>query len=103
MGRKHEDGQKQIKRQRAIKRHVSQIKNQLSLWRWGLPETSEAGGITLADNKKDVKIFNIREKKLYPYSQSFILYSLSLVAFLYIFFHKERWKKIKIPYQNFRF
>ena len=66
MGRKHEDGQKQIKRQRAIKRHVSQIKNQLSLWRWGLPETSGAGCITLADDKKDVKIFNIREKDKNP-------------------------------------
>ena len=66
MVRKHEDGQKQIKRQRAIKRHVSQIKNQLSLWRWGLPETSGAGCITLADDKKDVKIFNIREKDKNP-------------------------------------
>ena len=66
MGRRPEDGQRQIKRQRAIKRHVSQIKNQLSLWRLGLPETSGAGGITLAGDKKDIKIFNIREKDKNP-------------------------------------
>jgi hypothetical protein len=93
MGRKHEDGQKQIKRQRAIKRHVSQIKNQLSLWRWGLPETSEAGGITLADNKKDVKIFNIREKSfLHILNLSFCIHFL-LLLFCIFFFIKNDGKR----------
>jgi len=32
----------------------------------GLPETSGAGYIALADDKKDVKIFNIREKDKNP-------------------------------------
>jgi len=86
MVRKHEDGQKQIKRQRAIKRHVSQIKNQLSLWRWGLPETSGAGCITLADDKKDVKIFNIREKEAFSIFSSFhFIFTCSCCFFVYFF------------------